>query len=61
MVSIDKPKGFCVSHINIQSLYPEFEEVKLRLKRNNIDVLAITESWLHDFYTDQMVHIDGEL
>ena len=59
MVSIDKPKGFCVSHINIQSLYPEFEEVKLLIKRNNIDVLAITESWLHDFYTDQMVHIDG--
>ena len=52
-------KGLHFIHANVRSLYHKMSEVRYLTKRTNIAVLAITESWLDDSYTDDAVKIEG--
>ncbi len=48
-----------VEHINAQSLISRFDEVKLLLIDRSIDVLCVSETWLHANTPDGYVNIHG--
>ena len=51
-------KGFKIVHLNCRSIYNKITQ--LSLLTENIDLLCLTETWLHDMYTDVMVTIPGK-
>ena len=48
-----------IEHVNAQSLLSSLDEVKLLLTDRNIDVLCISETWLHANTPDGYVDIQG--
>jgi len=52
-------KGLKICHLNIRSLLPKIDEVKMLIKESNIDVLAISETWLSNIIPDSFVNIKG--
>lgn len=48
-----------IAHINIRSLVPKMGEIKAYIYNNNIDVLAVTETWLNPEVKGDAVGIDG--
>ena len=46
-------------HLNIRSLLPKLNEIKLFLRDENIDILALTETWLTDGVSSADAHIAG--
>ena len=48
-----------IEHVNAQSLLSSLDEVKLLLTDRNIDVLGISETWLHANTPDGYVDIQG--
>lgn len=52
-------KGLIVLHINVRSLLPKIDSIRNDFKGSNIDVLCITESWLHWEIPDNLVSIAG--
>lgn len=43
----DNIRGFTVSHINIRSLVNKIDEVSILAHEHKLDVLTISETWLH--------------
>lgn len=37
-----------LGHLNVQSLVPKFNELKLFIEQNKFDILALSETWLND-------------
>jgi len=52
-------KGFSIAHLNVRSLLPKIEEIKLMVKKSNFGVFAVSETWLTDSVPDEFVNIDG--
>lgn len=52
-----------VCHINVQSLcarqFSKFEELKMTFCGSNIDIVCMTETWLDDSITDNMIAMNG--
>ena len=51
-------KGFKIVHLNCRSLYTKITQ--LSILAEGIDVLCLTETWLHEMYTDVMINISGK-
>ena len=51
--------NFLVVHINIRSLLPHLDELKIAVRRLKPDILAISESWLDNTIRDNEISIDG--
>ena len=55
---MDGVKGFKLLHLNCRSLYPKLTQ--LELLYNKVDVLCISETWLHDQFSDDILSIPGK-
>ena len=49
-------KGLKLVALNIRSLYPSIDEVKCKFSA--FDCIGISETWLNESYTDNLVSID---
>ena len=54
-----KKKGLHFIHVNVRSLIPKLDEIKLLLLKRNITVLALSETWLNDSVSDSEIDIHG--
>lgn len=54
-----KPKTLLIGHINARSLLHKFIQIKNYLENNNIDIMAITETWLTDLIINERLSING--
>ncbi|CAB4034150.1 Hypothetical predicted protein, partial [Paramuricea clavata] len=52
-------RGLKISHLNIRSLYPKMDEVRLLLKDQPIDVFTISETWLNPSISDEELSVPG--
>ena len=43
---LNKHDGLRIAHLNIRSLLPKIEEIRLLLESTQLDVFCITETWL---------------
>jgi hypothetical protein len=50
---------FFITHINVRSILPHIDELRLIFKDNSPAVIAITETWLDDSVADSEVEIYG--
>lgn len=48
-------KGLKICHNNIRSLLPKFDEFEVTYLDGKIDVIGISESWLHKYIDDNLV------
>ena len=55
---MDSLKGFKIVHLNCRSLFPKLTQIDVLFA--NIDVLCLTETWLHDSFTDDILSLDGK-
>ena len=54
-------KGLKIAHINIQGLIHKVDHIELLLKKNDIHVLGISESWLTEDIDNSEIHIRHSL
>lgn len=54
-----KPKGILGGHLNIRSLHPKCDEIRILLIGSNIDYLCIGETWLHDKISTSLIDVPG--
>lgn len=59
MEKIANEKGLLFVHLNIRSLINKLDIVRQFLIDTNIDCLCLTETWLWDVITNNLVEIDG--
>lgn len=52
-------KGLQIVHINVRSLLPKIDSIRHGMVGSNIDVLCVTESWLHELIGDNSISKDG--
>ena len=52
-------KGIKIAHINVRSLYPKIDEIRLIVKDNNLDIFAVSETWLSDAIPNGLIDING--
>ncbi len=54
-----KSKGILGGHLNIQSLFPKRDEIRILLSESNIDFLRIGETWLHKKIPTSIIDVPG--
>ena len=47
------------SHLNCQSICNKFDSLKIELANLNLDIITLSETWLHDNLPDSMYHLTG--
>lgn len=52
-----KEKGLLIVHLNVQSLVHKIEEIRYLLINHDIDYLCISESWLRDIVTNDVINL----
>lgn len=48
-----------IAHINVRSLTQNFNNFRQHVLSNDLDVVAVSETWLGDNILDTAVHLDG--
>lgn len=56
---VKRNKGFCAFHLNIRSLLPKLEEFKHYFLDGSIEVIGISETWLHSKIETALVQVEG--
>ena len=56
---IDCCTGLKLGHVNACSLYPKIDEIQFILITLDLDILCISETWLHDQIKDQIISVEG--
>lgn len=51
--------GLNVCHINAQSLLNKIDEVRVIFENSAIDVICISETWLNESISDNLVSLNG--
>ena len=51
--------GLKISHLNIRSMYPKLDAIRLLLRDQPFDIFTISETWLNPTITDQELLIPG--
>ena len=59
LTGIKNQKGIKIAHLNICSLYPKLDQLKLLLHDKILDILFISETWLNDTFSDSELLIPG--
>ena len=54
-----KSKGLHFIHINARSIFHKLSEIKLLTNKCKPAILAITESWLEESFTNESIGIEG--
>ena len=57
--SLANCKGLSFLHLNVQSLLPKLDEIRLLLSKSKAAVLVVTETWLDKSVSDGEVNVDG--
>ena len=58
MSDLKKHKGLAIAHMNIRSVWPKLDTLKLLLQNDvDIDILGLSESWLTSGLSDNLVSI----
>ena len=52
-------KGFKVVHLNIRSLPKKINQLRLILEGSTIDIITLSETWLHNKIDTQLINIQG--
>lgn len=52
-------KGFKLCHINIRSLLPKFDIFAQEFLDDKLDVIGVSETWLHNLVNDNLVVKNG--
>ena len=52
-------KGLHFLHLNIRSLLPKLDEIRLIVKESNAAIFGLTETWLDNSVSDSEVAIEG--
>ena len=52
-------KGLKVVHMNIRSIHPKIDQLRATLTSSTIDIISISETWLHPNLPMSMVDIPG--
>ena len=52
-------RGLKISHLNIRSMYPKLNSIRLLLRDQPFDIFTISETWLNPAITDQELLIPG--
>ena len=52
-------KGFKIVHLNIRSLPKKIDQLRSILQGSNIDIITISETWLHSQVDSHLIHILG--
>ena len=56
---VTSQKGFKVIHLNIRSLVNKYEQLKYELENNEVDIFSISESWLTEGVSTNILNITG--
>ena len=60
MSTLKKHKGLAIAHINIRSLWPKIDTLKILLQHEiDVDILGLSESWLTSTLDNNIVNIPG--
>ena len=54
-----RSKAFKIGHINIRSLVPKLDEVRLLIRQNELDALCVSESWLTKDVSSDILMFSG--
>ena len=57
--SINSRKGRTIAHLNIRSLLPKLDELGHTMSQNCIDIMTISETWLHQNIENDIIQIPG--
>ena len=57
--SLSRAKGLKIVHINIRSLLPKIEQLRIILQEAKIDIVTICETWLNNRIDTSLVDIKG--
>ena len=56
---LGQTKGHKIAHINCRSLRRKLEEVEIILRKGTLDVLTISENWLHPGIENGLLEVKG--
>ena len=54
-----KLSGLMGGHVNIRSLLPKLPQIEILLSGSNLDFLGISETWLNDSVSTELLNIEG--
>ena len=52
-------KGFKVAHLNIRSVFPSIDELRLWMKTKPFNILTLSEIWFDESFTENDVSVPG--
>lgn len=56
---ISKSKGFKICHLNVRSILANLEVLKCNVLKGELDIIALSETWLSKFANDNLLHVEG--
>ena len=56
---LNAAKGFKIVHLNIRSLPRKIDQLRAILENSLLDIVTLSETWLHSKIDSQIVHIKG--
>ena len=54
-----KQQGLALAHLNVRSLLPKMEEIRILLSITKLDIFTVSETWLDSSVDDSEVQIAG--
>lgn len=57
--SLWEHKGIKLVHVNVRSLLQHFDDIVVNLLDGTFDIVALTESWLHQNCSDNLIKVPG--
>ena len=56
---LSQAKGVKIVHLNIRSLVKKIDQLRLIIEGSNIDIITLSESWLHQGLNSQLISVQG--
>ena len=54
-----RSRGLKIAHLNVRSLMPKLDSLKILLKNKPFDVFTVSETWLKTSILDNEIHLPG--
>ena len=48
-----------IGHLNVRSIIDKIDEIRLIISKTKLDLLCISETWLHEKINDNMINVPG--
>ena len=56
---LQRVRGLKIAHLNLQSLRPKIEQVRILMAEHKIHLLTMSETWLHDGINDAEISVEN--